>query len=289
MYGGGSSEQVLGEIISKGPESRRKLIIDTKFSPRTPLFPNVVTNHSPEHLREALKRSLISLKTDKVEMWYLHAPDRSTPYETTLREVNNLHKEGFFNRFGISNYAAWEVAQIVEICDKNGWIKPTAYQGIYNALHRLVEPELFPALRHYGISFYEFNPLAGGFLTDRYTRTSQPGSDIEAGSRFDPNRNQGRNYRGRYWNDEYFDALEILRKATKEAGISEAEAALRWIANHSLLKKEFGDAIIIGASSAKQLEDNLANLEKGPLPQEVLQAFDEGWAKVKGIAKPYFH
>jgi aflatoxin B1 aldehyde reductase len=113
--------------------------------------------------------------------------------------------------------------------------------------------------------------------------------DIEAGSRFDPNRNQGKNYRRRYWNDEYFDALEILRKATKKAGISEAEAALRWIANHSLLKKEFGDAIIIGASSAKQLEENLANLEKGPLPEEVLQAFDEGWAKVKGIAKPYFH
>ena len=132
---------------------------------------------------------------------------------------------GLFNRFGISNYAAWEVAQIVEICDKNGWIKPTAYQGVYNALHRLVEPELFPALRYYGISFYEFNPLAGGFLTDRYTRASQPGSDIEAGSRFDPNRNQGQNYRRRYWNDEYFNALEILRKATKKAGISEAEAA----------------------------------------------------------------
>jgi aflatoxin B1 aldehyde reductase len=248
-----------------------------------------VTNHGPEHLREALRRSLISLKTDKVDLWYLHAPDRSTPYETTLREVNNLHREGLFNRFGISNYAAWEVAQIVEICDKNGWIKPTAYQGVYNALHRLVEPELFPALRYYGISFYEFNPLAGGFLTDRYTRSSQPGTDIEAGSRFDPNRNQGQNYRRRYWNDEYFDALEILRKVTKKAGISEAEAALRWVANHSLLKKEFGDAIIIGASSAKQLEENLANLEKGPLPQEVLQAFDEGWAKVKGIAKPYFH
>ena len=289
VYGGGSSEQVLGKLLSSGPETRRQLIIDTKFSPRTPLFPNVQTTHSPEHLREALKRSLISLKTDKVDMWYLHAPDRTTPYETTLREVNNLYKEGLFNRFGISNYAAWEVAQIVEICDKNGWIKPTAYQGVYNALHRLVEPELFPCLRHYGMSFYEFNPLAGGFLTDRYTRASQPGSDIEAGSRFDPNRKQGQSYRGRYWNDSYFDALEILRAATKKAGISEAEAALRWIMNHSLLKREFGDAIIIGASSAKQLDDNLANLEKGPLPEEVLKAFDEGWAKVKGIAGSYFH
>jgi len=289
VYGGGSSEQLLGQLISSGPESRRQLIIDTKFSPGTPLFPNVKTTHRPEHLREALKRSLISLKTEKIDMWYLHAPDHSTPYEITLREVNNLYKEGYFNRFGISNYAAWEVAQIVEICDKNGWIKPTAYQGIYNGFHRLVEPELFPCLRHYGISFYEYNPLAGGFLTDRYTRESQPGSDIEAGSRFDPNRDQGRNYRVRYWNDAYFDALEILRAAVKKAGISEAEAALRWIANHSLLKREFGDAVIIGASSARQLEDNLTNLEKGPLPEEVLKAFDEGWEHVKSVARPYFH
>jgi aflatoxin B1 aldehyde reductase len=159
-----------------------------------------------------LKKSLESLKTDKIDMWYLHAPDRSVPYETTLREINNLHKEGYFRRFGISNYAAWEVVQIWEICDRNGWIKPVVYQGVYNALQRSVEPELFPALRKYGIAFFAFNPLAGGYLTSRYTRdqlTSDTG--IEDGSRFDPKRNQGQNYRRRYWNEKYFDALDILR------------------------------------------------------------------------------
>jgi aflatoxin B1 aldehyde reductase len=289
VYGGGSSERVLGELISEGPESRRQLIIDTKFSPRTVLYPNVTTNHGPDHLREALRRSLLSLQSDKVDMWYLHAPDRSTPYDITLRAIDGLYHEGLFTRFGISNYAAWEVAQISELCARHGWVKPVAYQGVYNALHRLVEPELFPCLRHYGIAFYEFNPLAGGFLTDRYTRTSQPGGDIEKGSRFDPERRQGQNYRGRYWKEEYFEALEILRTATRKAGISEAEAALRWITNHSLLKGEYGDAVIIGASSAKQLEENLTNLEKGPLPEEVVKAFDEGWEKVRGVAKSYFH
>lgn len=283
VYGGGSSEQVLGQLHWQD----RGIIMDTKFSPRTDLHgTGSGSNHGPEDLREALKRSLASLKTDKIDMWYLHAPDRTTPYETTLREVNNLHKEGYFRRFGISNYMAWEVAQIWEICDRNGWIKPVAYQGVYNALHRAVESELFPALRHYGIAFYEFNPLAGGFLTDRYTRET---ANIEPGSRFDPNRKQGANYRKRYWNDAYFDALDILRPVVKKHGITEAEAALRWIANHSLLKREFGDAIIIGASSAKQLDENLANLEKGPLPDDVLQAFDEGWAKVKGVSADYFH
>jgi len=121
VYGGGSSEQYLGQLHWK----ERGIVMDTKFSPRTDLGlgPDVKTTHSPEHLRLALKKSLESLKTDKIDMWYLHAPERSTPYEVTLREVNNLHNEGYFRRFGISNYAAWEVAQICEICDQNGWIK----------------------------------------------------------------------------------------------------------------------------------------------------------------------
>lgn len=281
-YGGGSSEQYLGQLHWQD----RGLVMDTKFSPRTNLGPGIKTSHRPEHLREALSRSLASLKADKIDMWYLHAPDRTTPYEDTLREVNNLYKEGYFKRFGISNYMAWEVAQMVEICDRNGWIKPTAYQGVYNALHRGVEPELFPCLRKYGLSFYEFNPLAGGYLTDRYHRDT---NEHEEGSRFDPKKNQGQNYRRRYWKDEYFDALDILRPVSKKHGLSEAECALRWIVNHSLLKREFGDAIIIGASSAKQLEENLANLEKGPLPEEVLKAFDDGWARVKGVCANYYH
>jgi aflatoxin B1 aldehyde reductase len=188
--------------------------MDTKFSPRTDLGlgPGVKTTHGPEHLRLALKKSLISLKAEKVDMWYLHAPERSTPYEVTLREVNELHQEGYFKRFGISNYAAWEVAQICEICDRYGWIKPSVYQGVYNALHRAVEPELFPCLRKYGVAFYAFNPLAGGYLTSRYTREMlSADAVVEEGSRFDPNRRQGQNYRRRYWNEEYFDALEKLR------------------------------------------------------------------------------
>lgn len=125
-------------------------------------------------------------------MWYLHGPDRTTPYEETMRGVHELYKEGLFTRFAISNYQAWEVAQICEICERNGWVKPSVYQGVYNALFRTVENELFPCLRHYGIAFYAYNPLCGGYLTDRYHR----GEDgVEEGSRFDPNRWQGMMYR----------------------------------------------------------------------------------------------
>ena len=83
----------------------------------------------------------------------------------------------------------WEVAEIVGICKANGYIQPTAYQGIYNAIHRKVEPELFPCLRKYGIAFYEFNPLGGGFFTGRY-RSMQ--DSAEPGSRFDPSKGQGK-------------------------------------------------------------------------------------------------
>lgn len=113
---------------------------------------------------------------------------------------------------------SWEVAQIMEICKANGYIKPFAYQarsyspprvgaimmltvslkGIYNAIHRAVEPELFPCLRHYGVAFYAFNPLGGGFFAGNFKADTQ----VEAGSRFDPNKWQGKSYRGRYWNNK---------------------------------------------------------------------------------------
>jgi aflatoxin B1 aldehyde reductase len=153
-------------------------------------------------------------------------------------------------------------------------------------IHRSAEPELFPCLRKYGIAFYAFNPIAGGLLTSRYHRDDK---EIEPGSRFDPNRNQGKNYRNRYWRDEYFDALDIIRDAIKShEGLTEAEAALRWISHHSLLSKEHGDAIIIGASSTKQLEENLTNLEKGPLPDDIVAALDKAWLEVKAVCNPYF-
>lgn len=106
-----------------------------------------------------------------------------------MKAVNDLYHEGKFSRLGISNYMSWEVAQIQELCIAHGWIRPKVYQGVYNALHRSIEQELMPCLRKYGMSFYNYNPLAGGYLTDRYHRDDK---DLEAGSRFDPNRWQGK-------------------------------------------------------------------------------------------------
>lgn len=131
-----------------------------------------------------------------------------------------------------------------------------------------------------------YNPLAGGYLTDRYHREDDA---IEGGARFDPNRWQGKMYRRRYWNEEYFNALDALRPVAMKHGLSEAECALRWMNWHSQMKREHGDAIIIGASSVKHMQENMVDLEKGPLPDEVVAALDRGWEGCRGISYRYWH
>jgi len=281
VYCSGTSEEYLGKINWQ----ERGLRMETKLYPAR--IPNVISiSHSPEDLRKYLEQSLKALNTKKLDMWYLHGPDRTVPYEVTMKAVNDLYKEGYFERFGISNYTSWEVAEIVGICRTNGYIQPTAYQGLYNAIHRNVEPELFPCLRKFGISFYEFNPLGGGFFTGRYNAMNEA---VEGGSRFDPNKMQGQSYRKRYWNEHYFKALQIIKDAADKAGLTMSEVALRWVSHHSLMKREYGDSVLIGASSLNHIEQNMVDLEKGPLPDDVVKALDEAWLVVAPYASPYFH
>jgi len=278
-YTNGTSEEYLGKI----DHQKRGIVVDTKLHPRN--NGEFKITHSPADLRKFLEDQLKKLNTTSIDMWYFHGPDRTVPYEDSMRTVNELYKEGKFKRFGLSNYQSWEVAYIVCICDKNGWIKPTAYQGVYNAIHRVVEPELFPCLRKFGLSFYAFNPLAGGFFTGRFSRDAAP----EPGSRFDPTKPQGQNYRARYWKEEYWTALDLIQAVATKYSLTLAEIALRWMNHHSLLKKEYGDNVLMGASSTAHLEQNLIDLEKGPLPEEVVTVLDQAWELVRPVASKYWH
>jgi aflatoxin B1 aldehyde reductase len=107
--------------------------------------------------------------------------------------------------------------------------------------------------------------------------------------RFDPNTQQGKMYRARYWTESYFKALKVVDEAAEKAGLTMAEVALRWVSHHSQMKREYGDSVIIGASSVKHLEQNLLDLEKGPLPDEVVKSLDEAWGVVKGEVYKYWH
>ncbi|TFY72554.1 hypothetical protein EVG20_g438 [Dentipellis fragilis] len=304
-YGGGTSEEFLGKVDWKG----RGLKLETKLFPipaPNPICSDII-HHTPEGLRTFLDRSLKALNADSLEMWYLHGPDRSVPYEVTLKTVNELYKEGKFKRFGLSNYMSWEVAEIVQICRTNGWIQPTVYQGIYNAIHRSVEPELFPCLRKYRMSFYSFSPLAGGFFSGRYHSLTD---QVEAGSRFDPNKLTGKVNpsdmhqsntdvpppdshprsvaASKVWNEAYFKALEDVRAVADKHNLTLGEVALRWLSHHSLMKRELGDSVIIGGSKVEHIKQNLLDLEKGPLPDDVVSVLDEAWSRVQPLASKYY-
>ena len=110
----------------------RGLTLATKHFPAQPGL------HKPEALRENITKSLKELGTDCVDIFYLHAADRSVPFDETLEEVNKMHKEGKFVNLGLSNYTAFEVAEIVIMCKERGWVRPTIYQGMYNAISRSI-------------------------------------------------------------------------------------------------------------------------------------------------------
>jgi aflatoxin B1 aldehyde reductase len=124
VYVGGKQEAFTAAARWK----ERGLTLATKWYPRQP------GAHKPAVLKEQVNTSLKELQTDCVDIFYLHAADRSVPFEETLEAVNELHKEGKFVQLGLSNYTAFEVAEIVITCKERGWVRPSIYQGMYNAI-----------------------------------------------------------------------------------------------------------------------------------------------------------
>ncbi|KAG0314322.1 hypothetical protein BGZ99_008213, partial [Dissophora globulifera] len=185
--------------------------------------------------------------------------------------------------FGLSNYPAWQVALIYDHCKENGYVLPSVYQGNYNPIARSVVPELLPCLQHYNIAFNAFNVICGGLLTGKYKFEEEVDSE---GGRFDSKLWSGSLFRSMYWSRLNFEGIEILEKAIKPHGISLLEASLRWMRHHSGLTAR--DGILLGASSVIHLESNLADLEKEPLPESVVVAFDEAWERVKPVTANYF-
>ncbi|KAF8924378.1 hypothetical protein BGZ58_001839 [Dissophora ornata] len=208
VYGDGDTEIVLGQFNVE------------KYKIATKVWPIVPKAHGAEFLKKTFKDSLEALKLQKVDIFYLHAPDYSTPFEETVKAVDDLYREGLFER-------------------------------------------------------------AGGLLSGRHNFDK----DVDGG-RFNEKNAFGKIYRERYWNTLYFDAIKMIEKVTKEHNITLIESALRWMTHHSGLGPN--DAIIAGASSLKHLEDNLNDLEKGPLPKEVLDVYDEAWENVKVACPSYF-
>lgn len=272
VYNGGSTENILGEILpSIEPDSYE---IATKVHPR------ITGRLDRETIMMELTESLHRMKRERVDLLYFHFPDRKTPIEEALETVAELHDKGIVKELGLSNYPAWQVIDIAYKCDKIGCPRPTVYQGMYNALCRNVEPELFPAIRSLNMRFYAFNPMAGGMLTGKHKHfedTPEPGRFARLES-----------YRKRYWKQSYFDAVDEIRLACEAENIPMAETAYRWLCFHSAMVEAYGDGILIGASRQEQLLQNMASTGKGPLPDKVLEAMDNAWEMAKPDSPTYF-
>lgn len=158
----GTSEDLIGTVHA----ASQGFVIDTKVS-------NEKGDHKYERIIQSVDGSLASLGVSKVRVEYLHWPDRSVKLEEPLRALNQKYNEGKFEKFGISNYSAEEVEEILGICEREGWVKPSVYQGHYNALCRRGEKQLFPTLRANNISFYAYSPGAGGAFSKSSTRLAR--------------------------------------------------------------------------------------------------------------------
>jgi len=278
VYQEGKTEELMGRVLT--PQQREKMFLATKVNPNA-------GGLTPESIRKQLDTSLARLKVQHVDLLYLHSPDNNNPILETLRAVNELHKEGKFKELGLSNYSSWQVADVWHICNNNGWVKPTVYQGMYNLLTRNIEKELFPAIRKFGIRFYVFNPIAGGLLSGNYNHDNLP-SD----GRFSLPR-VGDMYKARYWKKSYFSAIQHLLTAIEahnkasNQNLTLLTTAYSWLIHHSQLKGVHGDGIILGASKIVHLEANLSYFKCDPLPEVILKACDEAWHVCAGDCPNY--
>jgi aflatoxin B1 aldehyde reductase len=271
VYNEGNCERLLGEILPK---------LDRPFKIATKVNPRISGKLDADAAYKQVKESLERMNLDSVDTVYLHFPDPATPVESVLEAMADLHDQGKFKELGLSNFPAWMVTNVWYICDKRGWVKPTVFEGVYNPLTRRAEVEMNDSLNAFGLRFYAYNPLCGGLLTGRYGKFEDAPTD----GRF----THRPNYQGRYWKKSFFDAVEVIKTAAEKYGITSIEATYRWLAYHSMLNGERGDAILIGASKLNHLKQNMETVKAGPLPEDMVEAFNTAWTITKGDSPEYF-
>lgn len=226
--------------------------------------------------------SLDKLKTKQVDILYIHGPDRSLQLDEWVPQVDALHREGKFKRFGVSNFTPEETRALHEYSKAKGYVLPTVYQGNYNAVSRRIDTTLFPVLRDLGIAFYAYSPVAGGFLTKTKAALEQGTAD----GRF---RSEGgspvvKMYHDMYNKPKLLEGLGRWEGIAEQEGVPRAEVAYRWVYYHSALRPDLGDVVIVGASKPEQITQTVEGIRRGPLKPEVVKAIEDVWELVKDEA-----
>ncbi|HZF16282.1 MAG TPA: aldo/keto reductase [Steroidobacteraceae bacterium] len=239
VYAGGEAEKILGKAIGA---KRKEVVIATKVGNR--MGPSLIeTGLSRRHIHAACDGSLARLGTDYIDVYLVHKVDPITPIEETIEALEDLVRQGKVRYVGFSNWPAWMAAKAIGIQRARGWSQFRAAEMYYSLVGRDLEHEVAPLCADAGVGVMVWSPLAGGFLSGKYTRTKPKGEsgDRLGGFDFLP-----------YDRERGYQLVDLLQGIAAKRGVSAAQISLAW-----LLTRPTVSSLLIGASSIKQLDDNL--------------------------------
>ncbi len=262
-YNAGESERIIGKWLK---DKRDQIILATKVGNKMGANP-LDSGLSRRNIVASCDASLKRLNTDYIDIYYIHHRDPNTSLEETMEAMSGLIKAGKVRYTGISNHAAWQIADALALCDKRGYVPPVITECVYNMITRGIESELVPFLSEHKIGLAIYNPIAGGLLAGKY----------KAGQSRENTRFADKNYYDRYWSDENFVALGKLSALAAANGMSILQLAMRWCVGQKCVT-----STITGVSSLSQLQQNIAAAEGEPLSDDICARCDEIWDELSG-------
>jgi len=255
----GNAEIVVGQIIKEMP--RDELIISSKAGYR--MWPGPYGDWgSRKYIIASCDQSLKRTGLEYFDIFYSHRPDPNTPLEETLGALDQLVRQGKALYVGVSNYSGAQFAAGASVCERMGLAPITIHQPYYNMLGRGIEWDLLPQTERAGAGVIAFCPLASGLLTDKYL-----GGDIPAESR--AAQRWGKEWVEKNLNPERRDMLSQLNEMARQRGQTLAQMALAWI-----LRLPQVTSALTGASSVKQIEENVAALNNLQFSEDELRRID---------------
>ena len=256
VYAEGRSERILGQSLRNLGVRREEVVIATKVLGRMHAGPNGA-GASRGHILDQVEASLERLQTDHIDLYQIHGFDAATPVEETLYALDSLVRRGVVRYIGLSNWAAWQVMKAVGIAAARGYASIASLQAYYTLAGRDLEREVIPMLASEGVGLMVWSPLAGGFLSGKYTREGE-GEGRRAAFDFPPvDKTRG------------YDVVDALRELAEFKGRSVAQLALGW-----LLHQPAVSSVIVGAKRPDQLADNLGSVE-GAFTADELARLDQ--------------
>jgi len=243
----GITEEILGRWLQG---KRDRFIVATKcFAPTGPA--PFDAGNSRKHILTAVDASLRRLQTDYIDLYQLHGYDPATPIDETLGALDDLVHQGKVRYVGCSNFLTYQLVRAIGRSETLRLARFDSVQPRYNLLFRQIEREMLPFCGEEGVGVIPYNPIAGGLLSGKHSRTAPPpeGTRFTLGS-------AATAYQDRYWHDREFDTVEALRQLAEKAGVSLVTLSIAWV-----LASKAITAPIIGASRPEQLDASLAAAE----------------------------